>query len=45
MGKINKTYDVTFKKKTVDRYLKDGMGYDRVALGIGYFWFNDRSPG
>jgi transposase len=27
MGKIRKTYDVKFKKKAVDLYLKEGMGY------------------
>jgi transposase len=38
MGKIRKTYDAKFKKKAVDLYLKEGMGYKTVAkeLGISY---------
>ncbi|MCC3382301.1 hypothetical protein ACFQ5D_20960 [Paenibacillus farraposensis] len=38
MGKIRKTYDITFKKKAADLYLKDGMGYKTVAKepGIGH---------
>lgn len=35
MGKIRQTYDVAFKKKVVDLYLKDGMGYDMVAKEVG----------
>jgi transposase len=35
MGKIRKTYDVTYKKKAVELYLKDGMGYDMVAEKLG----------
>ncbi|TKD71904.1 transposase [Pseudalkalibacillus hwajinpoensis] len=31
MGKIRKTYDVPFKKKAVDMYLKEGMGYKTVG--------------
>ena len=31
MWKIKKTYDLTFKKKAVDLYLKEGMGYKTVA--------------
>ncbi|PEQ46254.1 transposase, partial [Bacillus cereus] len=31
MGKIKKTYDVFFKKKAVDLYLKEGMAYKKVA--------------
>ncbi|USK76644.1 transposase [Peribacillus frigoritolerans] len=31
MGKIRKTYDRSFKKKAVDMYLKEGMGYKRIA--------------
>ncbi|KAF6630734.1 transposase [Paenibacillus sp. EKM208P] len=31
MGEIRKTYDVSFKKKTVDLYLKKGIGYKNVA--------------
>ncbi|MCA0171466.1 helix-turn-helix domain-containing protein [Bacillus sp. RAR_GA_16] len=31
MGKINKTYDIHFKKKAVDMYLKEGMGYKTVG--------------
>jgi transposase len=38
MGKIRETYDVKFKKKAVDLYLKEGMGYKTVAkeLDIGH---------
>lgn len=35
MGKIRKTYDTTFKKKAVDLYLKEGMGYERVGKELG----------
>ncbi|MDR7319744.1 transposase [Brevibacillus nitrificans] len=35
MGKIRKTYDAAFKKKAVDLYLKDGMGYKTVAKELG----------
>jgi transposase len=35
MGKIRKTYDVKFKKKAVDLYLKEGMGYETVAKELG----------
>lgn len=35
MGKIRKTYDVKFKKKAVDLYLKEGMGYKTVAKELG----------
>lgn len=31
MGKMRKTYDLAFKKKAVDMYLKEGMGYKTVA--------------
>lgn len=31
MGVIRKTYDVSFKKKTVDLYLNKGIGYKNVA--------------
>ncbi|MDM5225414.1 helix-turn-helix domain-containing protein [Cytobacillus sp. NJ13] len=31
MGKTRQTYDVTFKKRAVDLYLKEGMGYEAVA--------------
>ena len=31
MCKINKTYDIQFKKKAVDMYLKEGMGYKTVG--------------
>ncbi len=38
MGKIRQTYDLTFKKKAVDLYFKEGMGYKTVAkeLGVDY---------
>lgn len=35
MGKMRKTYDVTFKKRAVDLYLKEGMGYERVGRELG----------
>lgn len=35
MGKIRETYDVTFKKKAVDLYLKEGMGFKTVAKEFG----------
>ena|ERR1700730_9769575 len=35
MGKIKVTYDVQFKKKAVDMYLKDGMGYKIVGKELG----------
>jgi transposase len=35
MGKIRKTYDAKFKKKAVDLYLKEGMGYKTVAKELG----------
>ncbi|QWI72913.1 helix-turn-helix domain-containing protein (plasmid) [Bacillus mycoides] len=35
MGKIKKTYDVFFKKKAVDLYLKEGMTYKKVAKKLG----------
>ncbi|WP_243385064.1 transposase [Bacillus kexueae] len=35
MGKIRKTYDVKFKKKAVDLYLKEGIGYVTVAKELG----------
>ena len=35
MGKNRQTYDVAFKKKVVDLYLKDGMGYNTVAKEVG----------
>ncbi|KHF28432.1 hypothetical protein LR68_02827 [Anoxybacillus sp. BCO1] len=43
MGKIRKTYDVKFKKKAVDLYFKEGMGYKTVArkLGIAHAWYVD----
>ncbi len=31
MGEIRKTYDVTFKKKAVNLYLKKGMSYKSVG--------------
>ncbi|MED1946285.1 MULTISPECIES: transposase [Brevibacillus] len=31
MGKIRRTFDAAFKKKEVDLYLRDGMGYKTVA--------------
>lgn len=43
MGKIRKTYDVKFKKKAVDLYKKEGMGYKSVAkeLGIDHTMYVD----
>lgn len=35
MGKMRKTYDEKFKKKTVDFYLKKGWGYKSVAQEMG----------
>jgi len=35
MGKIRRTFDAVFKKKAVDLYLKDGMGYKTVAKELG----------
>jgi transposase len=35
MGKIRKTYDVKFKKKAVDLYLKEGMSSETVAKKLG----------
>lgn len=35
MGKIRRTFDVAFKKKAVDLYLRDGMGYKTVAKELG----------
>jgi transposase len=35
MGKIRKTYDAKFKKKAVDLYLEEGMGYKTVAKELG----------
>jgi transposase len=35
MGKIRKTYDAKFKKKAVDLYWKEGMGYKTVAKELG----------
>lgn len=35
MGKIKRTFDAAFKKKAVDLYLKDGMGYKTVAKELG----------
>ncbi|WP_368653706.1 transposase [Ornithinibacillus sp. 4-3] len=31
MGKKRKTYHIDFKKKVVNLYLKDGMGYNTIA--------------
>lgn len=36
MGKIRITYDVEFKKKAIDLYLKKGMCYK--TLGIMLVW-------
>ncbi|MCD4840378.1 helix-turn-helix domain-containing protein, partial [Neobacillus sedimentimangrovi] len=36
MGKIRKTYDVKFRKKAVDLYKKEGMGYKSKELGIDH---------
>ncbi|PEM47159.1 transposase [Bacillus toyonensis] len=35
MGKIRVTYDVEFKKKAVNLYLKEGMSYKTVAEELG----------
>ncbi|PFN63938.1 helix-turn-helix domain-containing protein [Bacillus thuringiensis] len=35
MGKIRVTYDVEFKKKAVDLYLKEGMSYKTIATELG----------
>lgn len=35
MGKNRATYDVVFKKKAVDLYLKESMGYKTVAKELG----------
>jgi len=35
MGTNRRTYDVTFKKKAVDMYEKEGMGYNTVAKKLG----------
>ncbi|NNU94243.1 helix-turn-helix domain-containing protein [Geobacillus sp. NFOSA3] len=35
MGKIRKTYDAKFKKKAVDLYWKEGMGYKTVSKELG----------
>ncbi|MBB3906487.1 MULTISPECIES: helix-turn-helix domain-containing protein [Anoxybacillaceae] len=35
MGKIRKTYDAKFKKKAVDLYLEESMGYKTVAKEWG----------
>ncbi|MFA4132614.1 MULTISPECIES: transposase [unclassified Brevibacillus] len=35
MGKIRRTFDAAFKKKAVDLYLRDGMGYKTVAKELG----------
>ncbi|MDM5266019.1 transposase [Bacillus wiedmannii] len=35
MGKIRVTYDIEFKKKAVNLYLKEGMGYKTVAKELG----------
>lgn len=35
MGKMKKTYDLAFKKKTVDLYLTGDMGYKTVAKKMG----------
>jgi transposase len=35
MGKIRKTYDAKFKKKAVDLYLEEDMGYETVAKELG----------
>lgn len=43
MGKIRKTYDVKFKKKAVDLYLKEGMGYKTVAKELGIDHFSNES--
>ncbi|GIM48389.1 hypothetical protein DNHGIG_39380 [Collibacillus ludicampi] len=35
MGKMRKTYDLAFKKKAVDLYMKEGMGYKTIAKELG----------
>ncbi len=35
MGKIRVTYDVEFKKKAINLYLKEGMSYKTVAKKLG----------
>ncbi|HDR8476810.1 transposase [Bacillus thuringiensis] len=35
MGKIKVTYDVEFKKKAIDLYLKEGMSYKNIAKELG----------
>lgn len=35
MGDIRKTYDVNFKKKAVDLYIKSDLGYESVAKKLG----------
>ncbi|MEC2900270.1 transposase, partial [Bacillus cereus] len=35
MGKIRVTYDIEFKKKSVNLYLKEGMGYKTLAKELG----------
>ncbi|HDR6271867.1 TPA: transposase [Bacillus cereus] len=35
MGKIRVTYDVEFKKKAIDLYLKEGMSYKTIAKELG----------
>lgn len=35
MGKIRKTYDIAFKKKAVDLYLKEGISYETVGMELG----------
>ncbi|MDF9612838.1 helix-turn-helix domain-containing protein [Bacillus cereus] len=35
MGKIRVTYDVEFKKKAVDLYLKEGMSYKTIVTELG----------
>ncbi|WP_316572954.1 transposase [Neobacillus sp. YIM B06451] len=35
MGKTRETYDIQFKKRAVDLYLKEGMGYKTVAREMG----------
>ncbi|WP_416808843.1 transposase [Bacillus thuringiensis] len=35
MGKIRVTYDVEFKKKAIDLYLKEGMSYKNIAKELG----------
>ncbi|WP_435868785.1 transposase [Bacillus mycoides] len=35
MGKIRVTYDIEFKKKTIDLYLKEGMSYKTIAKELG----------